>query len=113
MPAPPPPASQPPAAPPPPGKRSAAQQAASASWQFPLVFAMVGSFLRGAMGGFVADLLVMAGVLAGIALGIFALVRIRRDGTKGVLVPAIVGLALCGLLLVVFVWNFIAYRAGG
>ena len=50
-------------------------------------------------------------IVAGICLGIAALFSIRRHDRKGILAPALVGLILNGLLLFIFITNFLAVRA--
>jgi acyl carrier protein len=50
-------------------------------------------------------------ILVGLILGVIALAGIRKHGTKGILAPALVGIAINGLLLFIFVSNFMAARA--
>jgi hypothetical protein len=46
-----------------------------------------------------------------LGLGIAALFGIRKHGRKGILAPALAGLVLNGLLLFIFITNFVAARA--
>jgi len=50
-------------------------------------------------------------IIVGLAFGIIALFGISQHGSKGILAPAIVGIIINGLLLLIFVTNFMAARA--
>jgi acyl carrier protein len=50
-------------------------------------------------------------MVAGLVLGVIALSGIRKYGAKGILAPAVVGIGINGLLLFIFVTNFVAARA--
>ncbi len=50
-------------------------------------------------------------MLVGLALGVISLFGIRRHGTKQILAPALVGILINGLLLSIFITNFMAARA--
>jgi hypothetical protein len=87
------------------------QQAAKASWASAVVV-----FLLLAFGGHVASRLILDRIallliLAGLVLGITALFGIRKHGAKAILAPALVGIIVNGLLLFIFVTNFLAARA--
>ena len=51
------------------------------------------------------------GLIIGLVLGVVALFGIRKHGTKGILAPALVGILINGLLLFIFVSNFVAAQA--
>src|SRR5829696_6364726 len=56
----------------------------------------------------------LAGVLiigVGLLLGVIALFGIPKYGVRGILGPALVGIAVNGLLILIFVTNFVAARA--
>ena len=50
-------------------------------------------------------------IVTGIIFGIAALLVSRKHTKNGILVPALVGLILNGLLLFLFISNFLAVRA--
>jgi hypothetical protein len=85
-------------------------QAAKGSWAscviilFLLMFSIVGARL-------VLELISLLLMLTGIGLGIAALFGIQKYGRKGILLPALIGIILNGLLLFTFLTNFIAARA--
>jgi hypothetical protein len=84
-------------------------QAAKGSWAssvivfFLLVFSSTGAKI-------ILELIALLLILAGLSLGIIALFGIRKHGTKGILAPALVGLIINGLLLFIFINNFLAAR---
>ena len=57
------------------------------------------------------DLVALLLIVVGLAFGIIALFGIPRHGMKGILVSAIAGITMNGLLLFIFVTNFMAARA--
>jgi hypothetical protein len=59
----------------------------------------------------VTDLLALAGAAIGMVLGATALARMSGEGRKGILGPALAGVLLNGLLVLIWVTNFLAYRA--
>lgn len=81
------------------------------SWLLVVIGIVVNGLVKRAFGAFAADLVVLALIVTGLALAILALARVRREGRAGILLPAIVGLVLNGLLVLIFVTNFFAYRA--
>src|SRR6266540_1637911 len=86
-------------------------QAAKASWaSAALVFILV-AFGRRTGATVVIELIALALMLVGLALGVISLFGIRRHGTKHILAPALVGILINGLLLSIFVTNFLAARA--
>jgi hypothetical protein len=86
------------------------RQAAKGSWAscviifFLLMFSTVGARL-------VFEIISLLLMLAGIGLGIAALFGIPKYGRTGILLPALIGIILNGLLLFNFITNFIAARA--
>ena len=95
----------------PPQTAGFAHQAAKGSWvSAVLVFVLV------ALGGrtdakVIIELIALLLMVLGLALGILALLGIRKHGTRGILAPALVGIAINGLLLFIFATNFLAARA--
>lgn len=59
----------------------------------------------------IMDLIAFGVMTIGLIFGLIALAGISRYGAKGILAPAIVGIILNGLLLFIFVTNFLAARA--
>lgn len=57
------------------------------------------------------EMLVLLFVLLGFVLGVIALVRMAWEGRRGILVPALIGVLLNGLLILIFVSNVVG--AGG
>jgi len=86
-------------------------QAAKGSWaSAALVFVLV-AFGRRTGATVVIELIALALMLVGLALGVISLLGIRRHGTKHILAPALVGILINGLLLSIFITNFLAARA--
>jgi ABC-type glycerol-3-phosphate transport system permease component len=99
---------------------SRAQQAAKASWLAPLIVIIFNFVIKSSLPTSQARSLVIAVVsllfyLGGLVLAIYALSQVRSAGRKGVLAPAIAGLILNGLFLIlvglVAVSNFSGARA--
>jgi len=59
----------------------------------------------------VVELIALALMLVGLALGVISLFGIRKYGTKHILAPALVGILINGLWLSIFIPNFLAARA--
>ncbi len=81
---------------------SFARQAARASWVSFIIALLLAAMLRGFEDSPLKPFFLMAPPLIwliGVVLGILALFGIPRHGTKGILIPAIVGLVLNGLVL--------------
>lgn len=93
-----------------PAAKAFAHQAAKASWAGPIVIFVLLVFGHQVAPPVLLDLLALALILTGIGMGIAALFGIRKHGRKGILVPALVGLVINGLLLLIFVTNFLAVR---
>jgi energy-coupling factor transporter transmembrane protein EcfT len=102
---------QPPA--PPTGKQPVAfaYQAAKASWIGPIIIFLLFAFAHQVAAGVLLELIALVLIVAGICLGVAGLFGIRKHGKKGILAPALVGLVLNGLLLFIFITNFVAARA--
>ena len=88
-----------------------AQQAAKASWICPIVIFLLFAFGHQVAARVVLELIALVLIVAGISLGVAALFGIRKHGKKGILAPALVGIVLNGLLLFIFITNFVAARA--
>ncbi len=59
----------------------------------------------------IIELVALLLIVVGLIFGIIALFGISKHGTKGILAPAIVGIIINGLLLLIFVMNFMTARA--
>ena|SRR2546425_10550217 len=94
-----------------PSSATFAHQAARASWLGPIVIFLLFAFGHQVAAQVVLELIALVLIVAGICLGIAALFGIRKHGKKGILAPALVGLILNGLLLFIFITNFLAVRA--
>jgi hypothetical protein len=88
-----------------------AHQAARASWIGPIIIFLLFAFAHQVAARLVLELIALVLIVAGIGLGIAALFGIRQHGRKGILAPALTGLVLNGLLLFIFITNFVAARA--
>lgn len=90
--------------------RSWGKTLARASW---ITFAAI-VFANGSLRErlpYLVDLLALVGAIVGFVLGAIALLWIRHDGRKGILAPALAGILLNGLTVLIWVTNFLAYRA--
>jgi hypothetical protein len=104
------PSSPPPVTTPPQQANAFPHQAAKASWASGvIVFALIA--LGGRSGGIVVEFIALALMLVGFSLGVIGLFGIRKYGTKHVLAPALVGIIINGVLLFIFITNFMAARA--
>jgi hypothetical protein len=90
---------------------SFSHQAAKLSWVCPILLFVLLMFKRqiGAP-ALITDLLGLLLIVVGSTSGIVALFGISRHGTKGILAPALVGILINGLLLSIFIMNFMAAR---
>jgi len=93
-----------------PPTKAFAYQAARASWLGPIVIFLMFAAGHQVVAQVVLELVALALIVAGICLGVAALCGIRKHGRKGILTPALVGLILNGLLLFIFITNFLAAR---
>lgn len=87
------------------------RMAATVSWVVP-VAGMVGTGLIGTLHApgvmFLWSALASLAMLASVGLGIAALTRITKEGRRGILVPALVGLSINALLIVSAVLGLMA-----
>lgn len=86
-------------------------QAARASWVCPLLIVVI-NIVAGRTGVRVLIEFCALGLMTvGIVLSLIAFIGIPKYGCRGILAQAIAGLLLNGLLLAIFVTNFLAARA--
>ena len=86
-------------------------QAARGSWLCALLIVVL-TIVGGRIGSrIVVELLALGMMSVGALLGAIALFGIPKYGCRGILVQALAGLILNGLLLSIFVTNFLAARA--
>lgn len=96
----------------PPQKTTAfAHQAAKASWASAVIVFFLVAFGGRTGARVILELVALFLIVAGLVLGIIALFGIRKHGMKGILAPALVGMVINGLMLFIFVTNFVAARA--
>jgi uncharacterized membrane protein YeaQ/YmgE (transglycosylase-associated protein family) len=95
----------------PPQTTSFAHQAAKLSWACPIIVFLLLMFGRQVSSPVILDLIALLLIVVGLIFGVIALFGISKHGRKGILAPAIVGIIINGLLLFIFVTNFIAARA--
>ena len=76
--------------------------AALVSWMAPLAGLILGNFARRATGARAWQMLSLPFIAAGILLALYALTQMRKHGAKGLLVNAVVGLAISGALAGMF-----------
>lgn len=94
-----------------PKAKSFSHQAARLSWVCPVILFVLLMFSRQIGAPVIIDLIGLVLILAGLISGIIALFGIPKQGSKGILASAIIGIIINGLLLLVFVTNFMAARA--
>ena len=94
-----------------PPKTSFSHQAAKLSWVCPIIVFLLMMFGRQAGARVIIELVALLLIVVGFAFGVVALFGIRTHGKSGILAPAIVGIIINGLLLFIFVTNFLAARA--
>ena len=94
-----------------PPKTSFSHQAAKLSWVCPIIVLLLMMFGRQAGGRVVIELVALLLIVVGFVFGVVAVFGIRTHGKRGILAPAIVGIIINGLLLFIFVTNFLAARA--
>lgn len=93
-------------------------QLAKASWVAPLLVVLVNHFVRSSSTGggengqsVIFTVIALFFYLVGFVAALIALFSIPKYGTKGILLPAAVGLLLCGALLTFFTSSFLgAYQ---
>jgi len=96
---------------PPPLTSAFAHQAAKGSWASALIVFLLLAFGVQSGARVILELVALLLNIVGLALGIVALFGIRKHGSKGILAPAVVGIIINGLLLFIFVTNFVTARA--
>ena len=86
-------------------------QAAKASWATGLIVFLL--IIFGSRTGLklVVELVGFLLMVGGFVLGVIALFGVRKYGAQGILAPAIVGIIINGLLLFIFITNFITARS--
>ena len=95
----------------PPETKAFAHQAAKLSWVCPIIIFLLLVAGKQAISPLILDLIGLLLIVVGLIFGVIALFGISKHGTKGILAPAIVGIIINGLLLFIFVTNFVAARA--
>ena len=81
------------------------------SWACPIVVFVLVAFGGQVGARVIIELIALLLIIVGLLFGVIALFGISKHGTKGILAPAIVGIIINGLLLFIFVTNFLAARA--
>jgi hypothetical protein len=89
---------------------SFSHQAAKGSWASGVIAIVLLGAGRSAAPAIV-DLGALALIVTGIICVLLALLGIRKHGVRGILAPALLGLAINGFLAFIFVSNFLAARA--
>jgi hypothetical protein len=88
-----------------------AHQAAKLSWVCPIIIFLLLVAGKQVSSPVILDLIALLLIVVGLLFGVIALFGISKHGTKGILAPAIVGIIINGLLLLIFVMNFMTARA--
>lgn len=83
---------------------------ARASWVIFLGIFIANALLR-RFSPVLMDLVGLVAALAGLGVGVAALVYVRREGWRGILIPALIGAVLNALVLLIWVTNFAAISA--
>jgi len=86
-------------------------QAAKLSWVCPIIIFLLLAFGSQAGARVIIELVALLLIVVGLLSGIVALFGMRSHGKSGILGPAIVGIIINGLLVFIFVTNFLAARA--
>ena len=86
-------------------------QAAKLSWLCPIIIFVLLMFSRQMGARVIIELVSLLLMVVGFVFGVVALFGIRTHGKSGILAPAIVGIIINGLLLFIFVTNFLAASA--
>ncbi len=90
---------------------SFSHQAAKLSWVCPIMISLLLMFGRQAGARVIIELVALLLIVAGLVFGVVGLFGMRTHGKSGILASAIVGILINGLLLLIFVTNFLAARA--
>ena len=86
-------------------------QLAKGSWCCPVIIVLL-TVLGGRTGArLIIELVALVLMVSGISFGIVALFGIPKNGRKGILIPALIGIAVNSLFIFIFVTNFLAARA--
>ena len=88
-----------------------AHRAAKGSWMGTLFVALLSAVARHTPAKLIMELGALLFILVGFLLGVVALFGIPKYGVSGILAPALVGIVCNGLLIFIFVTNFLAGRA--
>lgn len=83
---------------------------AKASWIIPLLYVFGNRFVALVIGRVLADLLVFVIAVLAVLVAIFCMIQVRTHGAAGILGHAIAGIAVSGLLLAIWIPNFLAAR---
>lgn len=86
------------------------QKLATASWAVPLLYAFMAPIAAFVVGRALADMLVLVIAVAGGVAALVCLIAMTRYGRKGILLPAIGGLLVCGIVLGIWIPNYLAAR---
>ncbi len=86
-------------------------QAAKASWCAPLLVFLMILFGRNIASRVFVELIAFILFVSGFGLAVAALTGIRKHGKKGILVSSLAGLSINGLMLLIFISNFLAARS--
>jgi hypothetical protein len=86
-------------------------QAAKASWVCSAIIFVLVMFGSRTDARLIVERVALLLMVVGLLLGIIALFGIRKHGARGILSPALAGIAANGLLLFIFATNFFAARA--
>ena len=90
---------------------SFSHQAAKLSWVCPIIIFLLLTFGKQAGARAIIELVALLLMVVGLAFGVVALFGMPAHGKSGILAPAIAGIIINGLLLFIFVTNFLAARA--
>jgi hypothetical protein len=80
-----------------------AYQTARLSWVCPIVAFFLVAFAQPIGARMIPDLMAGLLIVVGFILGVIALFGISKHGSKGILAPAIVGIIISGLFVVVWI----------
>ena len=95
----------------PPQTTSFSHQAAKLSWVCPILVVLLLA-CGGRVGArVILELAALLLIVVGFVFGLIALFGVRAHGSRSILAPALVGILINGLLLFIFVTNFVAARA--
>lgn len=88
-------------------KKDCIQNIARASWIVPVIAIFVPSFVRGMAQPVrvVTDLVTLLLCVLAVISAVYAMLQIRSLGKKKILLPALVGLVMNGLLIAIWVSN--------